>query len=125
MSGSPNNRYAEVREKRTISFGKNQRVRSEAVSRELAADILKGFRRQGLEIPKTKPVRDSIIRSKGRRWLPAVLRGNQVPTKVLVEMLNLSNKQDAQVLGKARNREKLATALADGILTHFGEKPLK
>ena len=67
---------------------------------------------------------DSIIRSKGRRWLPAVLRGNQVPTKVLVEMLNLSNKDDAAVLEKARNREKLATALADGILTHFGEKPL-
>ena len=124
VSGAAYAPFREVKEKPTISFGKNQRVRSEAVSRELAADILKGFRRQGLEIPKTKPVRDSIIRSKGRRWLPAVLRGNQVPTKVLVEMLNLSNKQDADVLEKARNREKLATALADGILTHFGEKPL-
>jgi N-acetylmuramoyl-L-alanine amidase len=125
VSGAAYAPYREVKEKPTTRFGKNQRVRSEAVSRELANQILKGFRRQGLEIPKTKPVRDSIIRSKGRRWLPAVLRGNEVPTKVLVEMLNLSNKQDAEVLGKARNREKLAAALADGILTHFGEKPLQ
>lgn len=124
VSGPAYSRYTEVKEQPTTRFGKNQRVRSEAVSRELADDILKAFRRQNLEIPKTKPVRDSIIRSKGRRWLPAVLRGNQVPTKVLVEMVNLSNRDDAAVLGIARNREKLATALADGILTHFGEEPL-
>ena len=124
VSGSSYSSYREVREKPTTRFGKNQRIRSEAVSRELADEILQGFRRQRLAIPKTKPVRDSIIRSKGRRWLPAVLRGNEVPTKVLVEMVNLSNKDDAAVIEKARNREKLATALADGILTHFGEQPL-
>ena len=124
VSGAAYAPFREVKEQPTTRFGKNERVRSEAVSRELADDILEGFRRQGLEIPKTQPVRDSIIRSKGIRWLPAVLRGNQVPTKVLVEMLNLSNQDDATVLGKALNREKLATALADGILTHFGEKPL-
>ncbi len=125
VSGAAYASYREVKEKPTIRFGKNQRIRSEAISRELADEILRGFRGQNLAIPKTKPVRDSIIRSKGRRWLPAVLRGNEVPTKVLVEMVNLSNKDDAAVLGKARNRKKLATALADGILTHFGEQPLQ
>ncbi len=125
VNGPGYDTYREVREKPTTRFGKNQRVHSEAVSRELADEILKGFRRQGLEVPITNPVRDSIIRSKGRRWLPAVLRGNEVPTKILMEMVNLSNRQDAAILEKARNREKLATALADGILTHFGEKPLE
>jgi N-acetylmuramoyl-L-alanine amidase len=118
--------YAEVREKRTISFSKNERIRSEAVSRKLAGEILKGFKGRKLAIPnsRAKPIRDSVIRSKGSRWLPAVLRGNAVPTKILVEMVNLSNKDDAAVLKKAANRRKLALALADGILTHFGEEPL-
>ncbi len=118
--------YKEVKEKRTVRFSKSKRIRSEAVSRALAADILKSFQAHGLAIPdaRAKPIRDSVVRSKGSRWLPAVLRGNAVPTKVLVEMVNLNNKKDANVLRKAVDRRKLASALADGILTHFGEKPL-
>jgi N-acetylmuramoyl-L-alanine amidase len=126
MKSNTYSAYKEVREKRTISFSKNKRIRSEAVSRKLAGEILKGFKSHNLAIPnsKAKPIRDSVIRSKGSRWLPAVLRGNAVPTKILVEMVNLSNKEDAAVLKKATNRRKLALALADGILTHFGEEPL-
>ncbi len=69
-----------------------------------------------------QPVRDKIIRGKSR-WVPAVLRGNAVPTKVLIEMLNLSNREDAKLLASARKREQLARAIHVALFRHFGERP--
>jgi N-acetylmuramoyl-L-alanine amidase len=58
---------------------------------------------------------------RGRKvWLPAVLRGNAVPTTVLVEMVNLNNPDDAALLGRAADRERLAKALAAALADHFG-----
>jgi N-acetylmuramoyl-L-alanine amidase len=115
-------KYKEVKEKPTISFSRKSRVRSEAVSGKLARSILDGFRKEDLGVQKYKPIRDRIIR--GRRiYVPAVLRGNAVPAKVLVEMVNLSNKGDAKVLSRAADRERLAVALARGLFGYFGEKP--
>ena len=50
-----------------------------------------------------------------------MIRGNEVPTKVLVEMLNLSNREDAAMMGSARQRERLAEALFESLHSHFGE----
>jgi len=115
-------KYEEVREKPTISFSSKQRVRSEAVSRELAAAIVDSFEREGLPIQPHKPVRDKVIRGRAK-WVPAVLRGNAVPTKVLVEMVNLSNREDAALLGQARERERIARSIANSLFLHFGESP--
>jgi N-acetylmuramoyl-L-alanine amidase len=54
-----------------------------------------------------------------------VLRGNAVPTKVLVEMLNLANPEDATLLASARERERLARALLRALHDHYGEIPRK
>ena len=51
----------------------------------------------------------------------AVLRGNTVPTKVLVEMVNLSNPEDAALLASARERERISEGLLNSLLLHFGE----
>jgi N-acetylmuramoyl-L-alanine amidase len=115
-------RYAEVREKPTVRFSKKQRVRSEAVSRKLADEVVTAFRAEKLPVQQHQPIRHRIIRGK-QRYVPAVIRGNTVPTKVLVEMVNLSNPKDAALLASARERERLAHALLVALFAHFGENP--
>jgi N-acetylmuramoyl-L-alanine amidase len=114
-------RFAEVREKRHVKFSARSRVRSEAVSRKLAEALVRGFTDQKLPVQAFKPVRDRVVRGR-RSWLPAVLRGNEVPAKVLVEVLNLSNPDDAALLASAADRDRIAQALMAGLFRHFGEK---
>lgn len=115
-------RFREVREKPTISFSRRERIRSEAVSRSLASKIVRAFRKADLPVQEYRPVRERVIRG-GSSWLPAVLRGNAVPTKVLVEMLNLSNEDDAMLLHRAADRERLASALSEALIAYFGQEP--
>jgi N-acetylmuramoyl-L-alanine amidase len=115
-------KYKEVREKPTIRFSKQERVRSEAVSRKLASAIVDSLRKEGLPIQPYQPVRDKVIRGK-QKWVPAVLRGNVIPAKVLVEMLNISNKKDAKLLASASKRQQLARALQLSLYRYFGERP--
>ena len=113
-------KYHEVKEQPTIRFSKKQRVRSEAVSRKLANEIVRSFNEAGLPVHQYQPVRDKVIRGR-QKWVPAVLRGNAVPTKVLVEMVNLSNPDDAKLLSSAARREGLAATLERSLFLHFGE----
>jgi N-acetylmuramoyl-L-alanine amidase len=112
-------KYAEVKEKQFVSFSKKERVRSEAVSLTFAGDIVEAFREQGLPIQPYQPVRNRIIRGRSI-FVPAVLRGNAVPNKVLVEMVNLSNHQDAALLARAKDRERLAEALYQALIGYYG-----
>lgn len=112
-------RYAEVREKQYVTFSNKERIRSEAVSEKLAGEIVSAFRAGGLPVQPYQPVRNRIIRGRST-FVPAVLRGNAVPTKVLVEMVNLSNTRDAALLASARERERLAEALFQALLAHYG-----
>ena len=63
-----------------------------------------------------------MIRGK-RIWLPAVIRANAIPAKVLIELVNLSNSEDARLLGSAAERERLAEGLMLGLFDYFGERP--
>lgn len=111
-------RFKEVREQPRVSFSSRERLRSEAVSRKLAGAIVKELRKGDLPVQPYQPIRERVIR--GREvWLPAVLRGNVVPTKVLVEMVNLNNDEDAALLSRAKDRERLAQSLASALALHF------
>jgi N-acetylmuramoyl-L-alanine amidase len=112
-------RFKEVREQPRVSFNARDRLRSEAVSRKLAGAIVKALKKGDLPVQPYQPIRERVIR--GREvWLPAVLRGNAVPTKVLVEMVNLNNPDDAALLGRSADRDRLAKALAGALADHFG-----
>jgi N-acetylmuramoyl-L-alanine amidase len=111
-------RFKEVREQPRVTFPRRDRVRSEAVSRKLAAAIVKEMRKGDLPVQAYQPIRERVIRGSGI-WLPAVLRGNAIPTKVLVEMVNLNNSYDAALLGRAADRDRLAKALAAALGDHF------
>lgn len=114
-------KFEEVREKPYVRFTKSERIRSEAVSRRWAEAIVSSFKGQGLPLQAYQPVRDKVVMGRNK-WLPAVLRGNAVPNKLLVELVNLSNAEDAALLASARWRDQLARALLNAIYLHFGEK---
>ena len=113
--------YREVRAAPLVSFGRKELVRSEAVSRKLAESVLRELRAAKLPVQSIKPVRDRVLRGSAS-WVPAVLRGNAIPAKLLVEVLNLSNADDAALLRSARERQRVAEALGMALLTHFGQR---
>jgi N-acetylmuramoyl-L-alanine amidase len=53
--------------------------------------------------------------------VPAVLRYNAVPAKMLLEICNLANDEDRRLLQQSAFRETIAAAIVDGILRYFGE----
>jgi N-acetylmuramoyl-L-alanine amidase len=114
--------FEEVKEKPRVRFSKKQRIRSEAVSREFASSVIGAFERENLPVQPHQPVRNRIIRGRSR-FVPAVLRGNAIPNKVLVEMVNLSNPDDAALLASAARRDQVARALLRSLLDYFGEDP--
>src|SRR6185436_2992787 len=104
----------EVREKPRQTFPRRDRLRSEAVSRKLAASLVRELRKGDLPIQPFQPIRDRVIRG-DEIWLPAVLKGNAVPAKVLIEMVNMSNEDGAALLARAADRDRLAASLARGL----------
>ncbi len=110
----------EVRESPRVSFSKQERVRSEGMSRDLAEEIIRGFRSEGIAIHPNKPVRDRIVRRGGRPWVPAVLRYNHVPVKVLVEVCNLVNPEDLRLVQTRAFRQDVAQGLVRGLLEYYG-----
>ncbi|HKQ59804.1 MAG TPA: N-acetylmuramoyl-L-alanine amidase, partial [Candidatus Polarisedimenticolaceae bacterium] len=115
-------RYREVQEKPTIGFSSKERIRSEAVSTRLAETMVRALRRAELPVQDYRPIRNRVIRGRSS-WLPAVLRGNAVPHKLLIEMVNLSNPRDAALLASARDRDRLAEALFAALVQYFGDEP--
>ncbi len=61
------------------------------------------------------------MRNRGS-WLPAVIRGNEVPIKVLVEVANIGNRKDAALLKSPEHRERIAQALLDALLATYRER---
>ena len=120
--GTIYDRRSEVREKPRVSFSWKQRTKSEGLSRQLAEHVLGSVRKAGLAVHPEKPIRDRIIRSRrSRPFVPAVVRHNEVPAKVLVEVCNLSNRDDRRLLETRAFRQEMAAAIVDGILAYYGE----
>ncbi len=115
-------KYKEFKMQSKVSIPRHQRLSDEVVSRQLAHSILEAYRSMNLPVHKRQPIRDHVVRGRGkkrRNWLPAVLRGNQVPAKILLETVNLKNKKDAALLKSPDGREKLARAISQGLETFF------
>lgn len=114
---------AEVREQPRVSFSWKERVKSEGLSRELADHIVRNFRAHDLAVHHEKPIRDKVIRSRrSRPYVPAVIRYNAVPAKVLVEICNLNNGTDRKLLQTRQFRQEVAEATVAALLDYYGEK---
>lgn len=121
-SGSVFESRREYREAPRVSFSLEARQKSEGLSRDLAGRILASFDSAGLALHPFQPIRDRIYRGK-RSYVPAVLRYNAVPPRLLLEICNLANTEDRRLLQTRAFREKVAAAVVDGILGFFGENP--
>lgn len=110
----------EVRERPTVSFGEADRVRSEGLSRDLAGSLIRAFEAEGLAVHPDKPVREKVIR-KRREWVPAVLRYNAVPAKVLLEVCNLANEEDRKLVQTQTFRQTVAETIVAGIIDYYGD----
>ncbi len=110
----------EVQESPRVAFGREDRERSEGLSRELAKQVVAAFQGGGLPVHPFKPVRDKIIRNNGE-WVPAVLRYNSIPAKILLEVCNLANDQDRKLIQTRAYRQKVAEAVVRGLLAYYGQ----
>jgi N-acetylmuramoyl-L-alanine amidase len=117
-SGAVYARYREARDEPYVSFTREQRERSEGLSRQFGAALVGAFGARGVAVHPYQPVRERIIR-RGRSWVPAVLRCNIVPVEVLIETANLSNAADSSRLAEPAYRQKVAEAYVDALHAYF------
>lgn len=116
------NNYAEVKRTPAPKTTLEQRRRDEALSRIFASTVLNSMRTNN---PPLKvhdagdPIRHVIRQSKNKAYLPAVLRYNVTPTKVLIEVANMTNPQDQQRLADPQWRQWFAEAFVNALRSHY------
>lgn len=120
-TGEPYASRREVREAPRVSFSRRERMQAEGMSRDFAQKIVAAFRAAGLPLHDFQPVRRNVIRA-GREWVPAILRYNRIPTRVLVEVCNLNNPDDRKLLVTPSYRGKVAQALVSALVDFYGGK---
>jgi N-acetylmuramoyl-L-alanine amidase len=109
----------EVREAPRVSFSRRDRIKAEGVSRHLAEKIVAAFRALALPLHAFQPIRRNVIRG-GREWVPAILRYNRIPARVLVEVCNLNNPDDRRLLVSRAYRDKVAQAIVSALVEFYG-----
>jgi N-acetylmuramoyl-L-alanine amidase len=109
---------AEVREQPSVTHSRDEALAAEGLSRELADSIIRSFEKNGLKVHPFEPVRDNVIR-RGKEWVPAVIRHNQIPTRMLLEVCNLGNSKDRELIKTRKHRQQLAEAVYAGIVAFY------
>lgn len=109
---------AEVREQPTVTQSRADALVAEGLSRDLADAVIDSFERNDLKVHPFEPVRDNVIRG-GSEWVPAVIRHNQVPTRLLLEVCNLGNRKDRELIKTKKYRQQLAEAIYQGIVDFY------
>jgi len=109
----------EVREAPRVRFSHRDGIKAEGVSRQLAEKIVSAFRSASLPLHAFQPIRRNVIRG-GRQWVPAILRYNRIPARVLVEVCNLNNPDDRRLLVSRSYREKVAQAIVSALVEFYG-----
>jgi N-acetylmuramoyl-L-alanine amidase len=112
---------AEVREKPVVTHSEKESLVAEGLSRDLAESIVDSFDNAGLKVHPFNPIRDNVVRDE-REWVPAVIRYNVVPTRLLVEVCNLGNARDRAQMKTKRYRQHVAEAIYQGIVGFYGEE---
>ncbi len=120
-TGEPYASRREVREAPRVSFSRRERMQAEGMSRDFAERIVVAFRAAALPLHDFQPVRRNVIRG-GQEWVPAILRYNRIPTRVLVEVCNLNNPDDRKLLVTPSYRDRVARALVSALVDFYGGK---
>jgi N-acetylmuramoyl-L-alanine amidase len=108
----------EYRQAPRVSFSRRERLEAEGVSRQLAEDVIASLRRESLPVHTFNPIRDSIVR-RGRQWVPAVLRYNEIPARILLEVCNLNNEEDRDLMQTLTYRERVARSVIEALTSFY------
>jgi len=112
---------AEVREHPVVRHSEEESLEAEGLSRDLAQSIIDAFDAKKLKVHPFDPVRDNVIRD-GNAWVPAIIRYNIVPTRLLLEICNLGNPEDRALIKTKRYRQQVAEAIYDGLVNFFADR---
>ena len=112
---------AEVREHPVVQHDEEESLEAEGLSRELAQLVIASFQARHLEVHPFHPVRDEVVRD-GREWVPAVIRYNLVPTRLLLEVCNLGNERDRALIKTRKFRQQLAETIFRGLVAFYADR---
>lgn len=110
-------RYQEVVADPTIEVEPNKR-QTQDFSYSFATTFMDIAPKFGVETHSHQGIRGRI-HNRGKTYVPAVLRNNPVPIKVLVEVGNCNNRRDAQRLLDSTYRQNVAEAYGAAVATYF------
>jgi N-acetylmuramoyl-L-alanine amidase len=113
-------RVQEIASGGRVSFSPRERLQGEARSRVFAEEILKSLQEEDIPTHENRPIRNVVLRG-GKSYIPAVIRYSIAATKVLVEVANLTNREDAGNLLDPAFREHFARAVVKGIQAYYRE----
>jgi N-acetylmuramoyl-L-alanine amidase len=108
----------EVREQPKVTHSRQDALAAEGLSRELAESVIASFEDKGLRVHPFEPVRDNVVR-RGSEWVPAVIKYNEVPTRLLLEICNLGNRKDRDLVTTKKYRQQIAEAIYRGIADFY------
>ncbi len=115
---------AEVREHPVVRHEEEESLEAEGLSRSLAGSMIASFQSNHLKVHPFHPVRDEVMRD-GREWVPAVIRYNLVPTRLLLEICNLGNPRDRALMTTRKYRQEVADAIYEGLVAFYADRDAK
>jgi N-acetylmuramoyl-L-alanine amidase len=109
--------YQQYREGRigTIQFRRSENENAEAASLAFAQDLIQAFRGAGIPVHDYQPIRRYVYR-RDNKWTPGIIRYSRVPTSILLEAANLSNRDDLSRIRSASFRQRLAETVVKTIM---------
>jgi N-acetylmuramoyl-L-alanine amidase len=116
--GRKYSKYREYKDQPRIELSYSKRIRAEKYSGKFAKAICASLKTRGFRLGTSTPIRTRISR-RGHDFVPAVIKWNEVPAKILLEVANLKNKRDARSISDYKYRERYAHAVVDGIIDYF------
>jgi N-acetylmuramoyl-L-alanine amidase len=118
LSSARGQQVAEMKLGGQVQFTNQERLQGEARSRVFAEALLASLKAEQIPIHENRPIRNIIHRG-GKNFIPAVIRYNRASTKILVEVANVVNPDDAENLKDPGFRERYAEALVNGIRAFY------
>ncbi len=113
--------FAEARDHLQVRSTPAQRREDEALSRNFSEVLLEELGKKRVRRHKeSAPIRNVIRQSNGEYYVPAVLRNTEIPTKILLEAANMTNRVDGSRLADPDWRQLFAEAYVNALKSHFG-----
>ncbi|CAM2068998.1 N-acetylmuramoyl-L-alanine amidase [Sulfidibacter corallicola] len=103
-----------------FTFSRKEMQRSQARSLNFARNYVARSKQKRVPVHEQKPIRSLIYRNPNRPFVPAVLKYNRIPTRVLIEVSNLNNKRDRGNIAKPGFRQKLADTFVEALYMSYG-----